>query len=44
LEAAEDECAIGLRAANLSARPWSACQPPNIEAAITDHWLRPAGC
>jgi hypothetical protein len=44
LEAMEDECAIGLRAANLSARPWSACQPPNIEAAITDHWLRPAGC
>lgn len=44
LETIEDECAIGLRAVTLTARPWSACQPPNAEAAVSDHWLKPAGC
>jgi len=44
LEAVDDPCAIGLRAANLGARPWAACQPPNEEAAVTDHWPKPAGC
>lgn len=44
LEVVEDTCAIGLRAKNLTAMPWNACQPPNTEAAVTDHWPRPAGC
>lgn len=42
--AIEDPCAIGLRAANLTRLPWLSCQPPNREAAITDHWPKPAGC
>ncbi len=40
----EDKCAIGLRAMNLTHLPWVSCQPPNIEAAITEHWPKPAGC
>jgi hypothetical protein len=40
----EDQCAIHLRAENLTHRPWISCQPPTTEAAITDHWIRPAGC
>ena len=39
-----DECAIHLRAANLTEQPWVSCQPPNSEAAVSDHWIRPAGC
>ncbi len=39
-----DPCAIGLRAANLTDMAWSSCQPPNQEAAVSDHWPRPAGC
>ena len=23
---------------------WSSCQPPNAEAAVTNHWPPPAGC
>jgi len=44
LNVVEDKCAIGLRAMNLTNLPWLSCQPPNREAAITDHWLKPAGC
>lgn len=44
LSAVEDPCGQGLRAANLSDRPWLSCQPPNREAAITDHWHKPEGC
>lgn len=44
LEVIEDECAIGLRAQNLSKIPWLSCLPPNTEAAITDHWEKPPGC
>jgi hypothetical protein len=44
LNLAEDNCAIGLRAINLTKLPWLSCQPPNREAAITDHWPKPAGC
>jgi hypothetical protein len=40
----EDECAIRLRAMNLTNLPWLACQPPNHEAAVTDHWSKPPGC
>ena len=40
----EDKCAIGLRAMNLTHLPWLSCQPPSIEAAITGHWPKPAGC
>ena len=40
----EDKCAIGLRAMNLTHLPWLSCQPPNPEAATTDHWSKPAGC
>jgi hypothetical protein len=44
LKAIEDKCAIGLRAKNLTNTPWLSCQPPNAEAAVTDHWPKPAGC
>jgi hypothetical protein len=44
LEVIEDDCAIGLRAKNLSKLPWQSCQPPDTEAAITDHWQKPPGC
>jgi len=39
-----DPCAIELRSKNLTGFPWLSCQPPNAEAATTDHWLKPAGC
>jgi hypothetical protein len=48
LQAVSDPCSIGLRAKNLTATPWTAkndpCQPPNREAAVTDHWKKPADC
>ena len=44
LEAVDDTCSYRLRAANLSSRWWLSCQPPNEEAAVTDHWLKPEGC
>lgn len=44
LEAIGDDCAIRMRAANLSDMPWQSCQPPNREAAVTDHWSKPVGC
>ena len=40
----DDDCAIMLRAKNLTEVPWRSCQPPNIEAAVTEHWLKPQGC
>ena len=40
----DDSCSQGLRAANLIDQPWLSCQPPNTEAAITDHWQKPEGC
>lgn len=42
--AIEDECAIRLRAMNLTKQPWLSCRPPNTEAATTGHWPEPAGC
>jgi hypothetical protein len=44
LEVIDDTCAIYLRAMNLTNLPWLSCQPPNIEAGITDHWPKPEGC
>lgn len=44
LEVIDDACAIALRAKNLTEQPWSACQPPNQEAAVSDHWPKPPGC
>lgn len=44
LEVIDDTCAIYLRAMNLTNLPWLSCQPPNMEAGITDHWLKPPGC
>jgi hypothetical protein len=44
LEAIDDPCAIKLRAMNLTQQPWMSCRPPNIEAAVTEHWLKPEGC
>ncbi len=44
LEAIEDSCSMHLRAMNLTSLPWQSCRPPNIEAATTDHWPKPAGC
>jgi len=44
LEAVDDTCSYRLRAANLSNLPWLSCTPPNLEAAVTDHWPKPEGC
>ncbi len=43
-EVIDDPCAIQLRAMNLTQQPWRSCQPPNTEAAVTDHWPKPEGC
>jgi len=44
LNVIEDPCAIRLRATNLTNLPWLSCQPPSMEAAITDRWPKPPGC
>jgi len=44
LELIEDACAINMRAANFTRQPWLTCTPPSEEAAISDHWQKPAGC
>ena len=44
LKVIADHCAIELRGKNLAGLPWLSCQPPNTEAATTDHWLKPGGC
>jgi hypothetical protein len=43
-EVVDDPCAIKLRAMNLTQQPWRSCRPPNIEAAVTEHWPKPEGC
>lgn len=43
-EAIEDNCAYDLRAQSFMALAWESCQPPSIEAAVTDHWQAPIGC
>jgi len=40
----DDPCAIQLRGKNLAHLPWQNCQPPNAEAAVSNHWQRPLGC
>ena len=40
----EDECAIGMRAKNLTMLPWMSCQPPSMEAGYSGHWNEPPGC
>ncbi|UCD90981.1 MAG: hypothetical protein JSW04_06025 [Desulfobacterales bacterium] len=40
----DDDCAIKLRALNLMEVPWDSCQPPGIEAAMTEQWQKPQGC
>lgn len=55
LSTIQDPCSIGLRARNLTLTRWTktpidpaqrilACQPPNREAGITDHWKKPPYC
>lgn len=44
LEVTDDGCGVYLRKQNFVALPWESCQPPSEEAAITDHWPKPAGC
>lgn len=44
LETIQDTCALNLRPKNLSYQPWLSCHPPNVEAAISDHWQKPLGC
>jgi hypothetical protein len=44
LQVVEDECAIGLRAKNLTKLPWMSCQPPSMEAGFSGHWDKPPGC
>ncbi len=44
LKEIKDDCSFRLRAKNLTFMPWSSCQPPNIEAAISDHYPIPDGC
>jgi hypothetical protein len=43
-EVIDDPCAIRLRAMNLTQMSWDSCRPPNIEAAVTEHWHKPQGC
>jgi hypothetical protein len=40
----DDPCYIRLRAMNMRHLPWESCQPPNTEAAATEHWPKPQGC
>ena len=44
LQVVGDECAIGMRAKNLSQLPWMSCQPSSIEAGFSGHRNKPAGC
>ena len=55
LKVIDDPCTIGLRAKNLTSDAWvktpidpkdrtEACQPPNREAGVTDHWKKPPYC
>jgi len=46
LQVVEDNCAIGLRAVNLTKLPWRPCPPPSMEMGTdnNDHLPQPAGC
>jgi hypothetical protein len=44
LQVIQDECAINMRAKNLTQLPWMSCQPPSMEAGFSGHWNKPPGC
>ncbi len=44
LRVLQDECAIGMRAENLTTFLWMACQPPSMEAGFSGHSEKPSGC
>lgn len=44
LQLVEDACGVDLRARFFTSLPWTSCQPPSTEAAISDHWSPPSGC
>jgi len=44
LRVLQDECAIGMRAKNLTKFLWMACQPPSMGAGFSGHWEKPSGC
>jgi len=44
LREVRDECAIHLRAVNLTRQGWRSCQPPSAQAAASDRWQKPPGC
>jgi hypothetical protein len=44
LSEVSDECAIHLRAINLTRQGWRPCQPPDALAAASDMWGKPPGC
>jgi hypothetical protein len=55
LKVIDDPCAIDLRAKNLTSSPWTRkavqckthadqCQPPSLEAAVSDHWPKSSEC
>ena len=44
LTVVNDPCQVERRADTFGDLTWRSCQPPNTEAAVTDHWPRPSGC
>jgi hypothetical protein len=44
LAVVEDACQVDRRSRSFANLAWAACRPPNAEAAVTDHWPRPADC
>jgi hypothetical protein len=44
LEVVEDTCHVDRRARSFTNYTWTSCQPPNIEAGVTNHWSKPPGC
>jgi len=44
LQVVKDECSFGLRAKNLTTGVWLSCRPPDLRAAVSDAWTKPAGC
>ena len=44
LAAIEDACQVNRRGRSFATLAWTPCHPPNTEAAVTDHWPRPADC
>ena len=39
-----DTCQVDRRGRSFANLAWASCRPPSTEAAVTDHWPRPAGC